>query len=268
MRTRMITLKNIRITFNAGTILENKALRNVSLTVPEGQFMTIIGSNGAGKSTLLGAVSGETSISGGSVAIDGIDVTKWPVHKRARFAARVFQNPLAGTCATLSIEENMALACRRGKGRGWHLALSSSRKRIFQDRIAILGLGLEDRLSDSIGLLSGGQRQAVSLIMATLSDSHLLLLDEHTAALDPRMAAFILELTNKVVQEFSLTVMMVTHSMKDALASGDRTIMLHQGEIILDVTGDERDKLDVPHLLEMFNRVRDEELADDSLLLG
>lgn len=264
----MITLKDIRITFNAGTILENKALRNVSLTVPEGQFMTIIGSNGAGKSTLLGAVSGEIPIASGSVDIDGVDVTKWPVHKRAKLAARVFQNPLAGTCATLTIEENMALAYRRGKRRGYQFALSSKRRKLFQDRIAILGLGLEDRLGDSIGLLSGGQRQAVSLIMATLADSHLLLLDEHTAALDPRMAAFILNLTNTVVKEFSLTVMMVTHSMKDALASGDRTIMLHQGKIVLDVIGEERDKLDVPHLLEMFNRVRNEELADDSLLLG
>ena len=264
----MINLQNIYITFNAGTILENRAIRDVTLTVPEGQFLTIIGSNGAGKSTLLGAVSGEAPVSGGKVGIDGVNVTKWPVHKRARFAARVFQNPLAGTCATLSIEENMALAFKRGKKRGWSLALSGSLKKIFRERIAILGLGLEDRLSDSIGLLSGGQRQAVSLIMATLSDSHLLLLDEHTAALDPRMAAFVLELTNKVVKEFSLTVMMVTHSMKDALASGDRTIMLHQGEIVLDVDGEERDKLDVPHLLEMFNRVRNEELADDSLLLG
>ena len=264
----MITLKDIRITFNAGTILENKALRNVSLTVPEGQFMTIIGSNGAGKSTLLGAVSGETQIAGGSVDIDGVDVTKWPVHKRAKLAARVFQNPLAGTCATLTIEENMALAYRRGKRRGYQFALSSKRRNLFKDRIAILGLGLEDRLGDSIGLLSGGQRQAVSLIMATLADSHLLLLDEHTAALDPRMAAFILKLTNTVVKEFSLTVMMVTHSMKDALASGNRTIMLHQGKVVLDVIGKERDKLDVPHLLEMFNRVRNEELADDSLLLG
>ena len=264
----MITLNDIRITFNAGTVLENKALRNVSLTVPESQFLTIIGSNGAGKSTLLGAVSGETQISGGSVAIDGLDVTKWPVHKRAKLAARVFQNPLAGTCATLTIEENMALAYCRGKQRSYHFALSSKRRKLFQDRIAILGLGLEDRLGDSIGLLSGGQRQAVSLVMATLADSHLLLLDEHTAALDPRMAAFILKLTNTVVKEFSLTVMMVTHSMKDALASGDRTIMLHQGKIVLDVTGADRDKLDVPHLLEMFNRVRADELADDSLLLA
>jgi putative tryptophan/tyrosine transport system ATP-binding protein len=264
----MIALNDIRITFNEGTVLENKALRRVNLNVPEHEFVTIIGSNGAGKSTLLGAVSGEAAISGGTVKIDGVDVTSWPVHKRAKYAARVFQNPLAGTCATLTIEENMALAHSRGKRRGWQLALSSKRRRFFQDRIAILKLGLEDRLGDSIGLLSGGQRQAVSLVMATLSDSHLLLLDEHTAALDPRMAAFILTLTNRVVEEFGLTVMMVTHSMKDALACGQRTVMLHQGEIVLDVSGAERDKLDVAHLLEMFNRERGEELADDSLLLG
>lgn len=264
----MIHLKDISITFNPGTVLENKALRNLSLTVPEGQFLTVIGSNGAGKSTLLGAVSGETPISKGCVKIDGVEVTKLPVHQRAKLAARVFQNPLAGTCASLSIEENMALACKRGKRRGWQLALSSKRRKFFRERIAILGIGLEDRLSDSIGLLSGGQRQAVSLVMATLSDSHLLLLDEHTAALDPRMAAFILELTNTVVKEFSLTVMMVTHSMKDALASGERTIMLHEGKIIFDVAGKERQKMDVSNLLELFNQARNEELGDDSLILG
>ncbi|WP_413110637.1 ABC transporter ATP-binding protein [Thaumasiovibrio sp. DFM-14] len=264
----MIELNNVQVTFNAGTILENKALCGVSLQVPEKQFVTVIGSNGAGKSTLLGAVSGETPMSGGSVKIDNVDVTRWPVHQRAQYAARVFQDPLAGTCASLTIEENMALAYQRGQQRGWKLALCAKRRKLFQERISILGLGLEDRLGDSIGLLSGGQRQAVSLIMATLSDSRLLLLDEHTAALDPRMAAFIIDLTKKVVNEFNLTVMMVTHSMKDALACGDRTIMLHQGEIVLDVAGKERAQLDVPHLLEMFSKVRGEELADDSLLLG
>lgn len=264
----MIELTDIRITFNEGTVLENKALRGVSLNIPEHEFVTIIGSNGAGKSTLLGAVSGEATISDGTVKIDGVEVTSWPVHKRAKYAARVFQNPLAGTCATLTIEENMALAYSRGKKRGWQLALSGKRRQLFRERIAMLKLGLEDRLGDSIGLLSGGQRQAVSLVMATLSDSHLLLLDEHTAALDPRMATFILDLTSRVVKEFGLTVMMVTHSMKDALACGQRTVMLHQGQIVLDVSGAERDKLDVAHLLEMFNRVRGEELADDSLLLA
>ncbi len=264
----MIELKDIQVTFNPGTVLENRALRSVSLTVPKNEFLTIIGSNGAGKSTLLGAVSGETPMVGGSVVIDGIDVTHQQVHQRAALAARVFQDPLAGTCASLTIEENMALAFSRGSRRGWSLALSNKRREIFKERISILGLGLEDRLSDSIGLLSGGQRQAVSLVMATLSDSKLLLLDEHTAALDPRMAAFVIDLTKKVITEFGLTALMVTHSMKDALACGDRTVMLHQGNIVLDVNGEERASMGVPDLLEMFSRVRGEELADDSLLLN
>ncbi|CZF82145.1 High-affinity branched-chain amino acid transport ATP-binding protein LivF [Grimontia celer] len=264
----MIELKDIQVTFNPGTVLENRALRSVSLTVPENQFLTIIGSNGAGKSTLLGAVSGETPMVGGRVIIDGTDVTKQQVQQRAALAARVFQDPLAGTCASLTIEENLALAYKRGSMRGWSLALSGKRREVFKERISILGLGLEDRLGDSIGLLSGGQRQAVSLVMATLSDSKLLLLDEHTAALDPRMAAFVIDLTKKVITEFGLTALMVTHSMKDALACGDRTVMLHQGEIVLDVEGEERANMGVPQLLEMFSKVRGEELADDSLLLS
>ncbi|SON49144.1 ABC transporter ATP-binding protein [Vibrio tapetis] len=264
----MIFLEDIEVTFNAGTILENKALRGVDLIVPEHQFLTVIGSNGAGKSTLLGAVTGETPMAGGSVVIGDTDMTSWSVDKRAAQCARVFQDPLAGTCGDLTIEENMALAYMRGKSRGWSMSLSSKRRALFKERISILGLGLEDRLGDSIGLLSGGQRQAVSLVMATLSDSKLLLLDEHTAALDPRMAAFIIDLTKTVVKEFNLTVMMVTHSMKDALACGDRTVMLHQGKIVLDVAGNERSTMQVPDLLEMFSKVRGEELADDSLLLS
>ncbi|MDP2570934.1 ABC transporter ATP-binding protein [Vibrio penaeicida] len=264
----MIQIDNIQVTFNAGTILENRALRGVSLTVPEHEFLTVIGSNGAGKSTLLGAVTGETPMAGGSVIIDNVDVTRQTVDQRASQCARVFQDPLAGTCGDLTIEENMALAYMRGKRRGWSFSLSSKRRKLFQERISILGLGLEDRLGDNIGLLSGGQRQAVSLVMATLSESKLLLLDEHTAALDPRMAAFIIDLTKRIVNEFNLTVMMVTHSMKDALACGDRTVMLHQGEVVLDVAGDERANMSVPDLLEMFSKVRGEELADDSLLLN
>ncbi|EPE2696270.1 ABC transporter ATP-binding protein [Vibrio alginolyticus] len=264
----MIELNNIQVTFNPGTILENCALKGVSLEVPEHQFLTVIGSNGAGKSTLLGAVTGETPMIGGQVIIDGKDVTKQTVAQRATQCARVFQDPLAGTCGELTIEENMALAHMRGKKRSWGLALSTKRRKLFQERISILGLGLEDRLGDSIGLLSGGQRQAVSLVMATLSESKLLLLDEHTAALDPRMAAFVIDLTKRIVDEFDLTVMMVTHSMKDALACGDRTVMLHQGEIVLDVAGEQRTNMQVPDLLDMFSKVRGEELADDSLLLN
>ncbi len=264
----MIQLDNIQVTFNPGTILENRALRGVSLEVPQHQFLTVIGSNGAGKSTLLGAVTGETPMVGGRVKIDNVDVTRKSVDQRARQCARVFQDPLAGTCGALTIEENMALAYMRGKKRGWHNSLSVNRRKLFKERISILGLGLEDRLGDNIGLLSGGQRQAVSLVMATLADSKLLLLDEHTAALDPRMAAFIIDLTNKIVKEFNLTVMMVTHSMKDALANGDRTIMLHQGEIVLDVEGEKRASMTVPDLLELFSKVRGEEITDDSLLLS
>ncbi|ORT50273.1 ABC transporter ATP-binding protein [Vibrio sp. qd031] len=264
----MIQLDDIQVTFNPGTILENRALRGIDLEVPKDQFLTVIGSNGAGKSTLLGAVTGETPMIAGKVVIDGQDVTRNNVHQRASLCARVFQDPLAGTCADLTIEENMALAFSRGSKRGWGLALSSKRRRLFQDRISILGLGLEDRLGDNIGLLSGGQRQAVSLVMATLSDSKLLLLDEHTAALDPRMAAFVIDLTKTVIKEFNLTAMMVTHSMKDALACGDRTVMLHQGEIVLDVAGEQRSNMQVSDLLEMFTKVRGEELADDSLLLS
>ncbi|MDE1234248.1 ABC transporter ATP-binding protein [Vibrio aestuarianus] len=264
----MIRLEDIQVTFNPGTILENRALRSINLEVPEHQFLTVIGSNGAGKSTLLGAVTGETPMVGGKVLVNEIDVTRQTVDQRAKVCARVFQDPLAGTCGDLTIEENMALAFMRGKRRGWGLSLSASRRKLFQERISILGLGLEDRLGDNIGLLSGGQRQAVSLVMATLSDSKLLLLDEHTAALDPRMAAFIIDLTKTIVKEFNLTVMMVTHSMKDALACGDRTVMLHQGEIVLDVSGEQRANMKVPDLLEMFSKVRGEELADDSLLLN
>ncbi|ADT86719.1 MULTISPECIES: ABC transporter ATP-binding protein [Vibrio] len=264
----MIRLEDIQVTFNPGTILENRALKSVCLEVPEHQFLTVIGSNGAGKSTLLGAVTGETPMVGGQVLIDDIDVTRQSVDQRANVCARVFQDPLAGTCGALTIEENMALAYMRGKRRSWTHALSSNRRKLFQERISILGLGLEDRLGDNIGLLSGGQRQAVSLVMATLSDSKLLLLDEHTAALDPRMAAFIIDLTKTIVNEFNLTVMMVTHSMKDALACGDRTVMLHQGQIVLDVAGEQRATMQVPDLLEMFSKVRGEELSDDSLLLS
>ena len=264
----MIRLEDIQVTFNPGTILENRALRGVNLEVPQGQFLTVIGSNGAGKSTLLGAVTGETPMVGGKVLIGDQDVTRRSVDQRANLCARVFQDPLAGTCGSLTIEENMALAYMRGKRRGWSRSLAGNRRKLFQERISILGLGLEDRLSDSIGLLSGGQRQAVSLVMATLADSQLLLLDEHTAALDPRMAAFIIDLTKRIVDEFKLTVMMVTHSMKDALACGDRTVMLHQGNIVLDVAGEHRAKMNVPDLLEMFSKVRGEALTDDALLLS
>ncbi len=240
----------------------------MSLEIPTGQFVTVIGSNGAGKSTFLNAVSGEQKVDGGTIEIDGIDMTRQPVWARARHVARVFQDPLAGTCEDLTIEENMALAKMRGERRGLSFAVKPALREEFRAQLSTLGLGLENRLSDRIGLLSGGQRQAVSLLMAALQPSRLLLLDEHTAALDPRTAAFVLELTVRIVAEHKLTTMMVTHSMRQALDVGQRTVMLHQGRVVLDVSGKEREGLDVHHLLDMFEKVRGEEIDDDALLLG
>jgi putative ABC transport system ATP-binding protein len=264
----MITAKNLHVTFGRGTPLEKHALRGVDLAIPSGQFVTVIGSNGAGKSTVLGALAGDVIPERGTVAIDGTDVTRWNTPRRAGLVARVFQDPMAGTCATLSIEENMALAAARGRRRGLGAAVGTRQRAGFAERIAELGLGLENRLKDQMGLLSGGQRQAVSLLMATLAGSRILLLDEHTAALDPSTADFVLDLTRRIVVEHGLTTLMVTHSMRHALDYGDRTIMLHEGQVVLDVGGQERAGLDVPDLLAMFSRVRGQQLADDALLIG
>jgi len=264
----MLSAQDLHITFNAGTPIETRALRGLSLDIPGGQFVTVIGSNGAGKSTLLNAVSGDLPVDGGRIEIDGEDVTRLPSWRRAGRVARVFQDPMAGTCEDLTIEENMALAQRRGAGRGLGRAVRAAMREGFRERLATLGLGLENRLSDRIGLLSGGQRQAVSLLMAALQPSRILLLDEHTAALDPRTADFVLRLTARIVAEYRLTTMMVTHSMRQALDVGERTVMLHQGRVVLDVSGEERRGLGVADLLAMFERVRGEELADDALLLG
>lgn len=264
----MLKATDLRLTFNPGTPIETQALRGMSLEIPTGQFVTVIGSNGAGKSTFLNAVSGEQRVDSGKIEIDGIDMTRQPVWARARHVARVFQDPLAGTCEDLTIEENMALAKMRGERRGLSFAVKPALREEFRAQLATLGLGLENRLSDRIGLLSGGQRQAVSLLMAALQPSRLLLLDEHTAALDPRTAAFVLELTVRIVAEHKLTTMMVTHSMRQALDVGQRTVMLHQGRVVLDVSGKEREGLDVHHLLDMFEKVRGEEIDDDALLLG
>jgi len=264
----MLQVQDAHLTFNPGTPIETRALRGMSLHIPAGQFVAVIGSNGAGKSTLLNAVSGDVGVDRGTILIDGRDVTSEPVWERADKVARVFQNPMAGTCETLSIEENMALASGRGLRRGLARSVTPAMREDYRARLATLGLGLENRLSDRIGLLSGGQRQAVSLLMAALQPSRILLLDEHTAALDPRTAAFVLELTCRIVEEAKLTTMMVTHSMRQALDVGQRTVMLHQGQVVLDVHGEERAGLDVPDLLNMFARVRGEVLADDALLLG
>ena len=264
----MLKATDLRLTFNPGTPIETQALRGMSLEIPTAQFVTVIGSNGAGKSTFLNAVSGEQKVDSGTIEIDGIDMTRQPVWARARHVARVFQDPLAGTCEDLTIEENMALAQRRGTFRRLSRAVKAEMRDNFRERLSILGLGLENRLTDRIGLLSGGQRQAVSLLMAALQPSRILLLDEHTAALDPRTADFVLQLTARIVSEAKLTTMMVTHSMRQALDVGERTVMLHQGQVVLDVSGEERARMDVPDLLQMFEKVRGEKLADDALLLG
>src|SRR5690606_5813399 len=234
----LIDLSNIHVTFGKGTPLQKEALKGVNLTIEQGSFVTVIGSNGAGKSTLLGVLAGDVLASEGKVTIGPADVTRKSTAARAGLVARVFQDPLAGSCGALSIEESLALASRRGERRGLRSALGSHRGQFFRERIAELNLGLQNRMKDRMDLLSGGQRQAVSLVMATLAGSEALLLDEQTAALDPGMAEFIMKLTQRIVSERRLTTLMVTHSMRQALDFGHRTIMLHGGEIILDVSGD------------------------------
>ena len=264
----MMRADNLKVTFNAGTPIENPAMRGMSLHIQDGEFVTVIGSNGAGKSTFLNAISGDLLVDSGTIEINGQDVTRLPAHKRAHLVARVFQDPLAGTCEALSIEENMALAYSRGGKRGLTFALNKENRELFREKLSILKLGLENRLTDRIGLLSGGQRQAVSLLMASLQPSKILLLDEHTAALDPKTAAFVLELTDQIVSENRLTAMMVTHSMRQALDHGSRTVMLHQGRVVLDVSGQQRAGMDVPDLLDLFEQTRGEKVSDDALLLG
>ncbi len=264
----MLRAQQLEITFNPGTPIENHVLRGLDLEIPTGQFVTVIGSNGAGKSTLLNAISGDLIVDRGSLQIDGSDVTRLPAAQRAGLVARVFQDPMAGTCESLTIEENMALAYRRGASRGFGFAVTRPLRALFRDKLATLKLGLEHRLADRIGLLSGGQRQAVSLLMASLQPSRILLLDEHTAALDPKTAAFVLDLTARIVDEAGLTAMMVTHSMRQALDFGQRTVMLHQGRVILDVAGPQRHGLQVEDLLHMFEKTRGEKLDDDKLILA
>lgn len=264
----MIELSDIVVTFNRGTPLETVALRGVDLTVPSGQFVTVIGSNGAGKSTALNVIAGIFAPAQGRVAIDGTDVTGWPPHKRARIISRVFQDPKMGTCENLTILENFALAYGRTQPRGFRFAIDRAIRGQVAERLKLLKLGLEDRLDDKVGLLSGGQRQAVSLLMATTGDTRVLLLDEHTAALDPKTGAFVMELTQSIVAGLKLTAVMVTHSMAQALQYGERTVMFHRGEIVFDVFGDQRRAMNVADLLALFKRDRGEELSDDALLLG
>lgn len=264
----MIEVDNIVITFNPGTPLERQALRGVSLRLGEGEFVSVIGSNGAGKSTLLGAIAGDVLPTSGRVLLNGADVSRVSAQARSRHVARVFQDPLAGSCGNLSIAENLALAASRGQPRSLLPALRSSRLTKIRARIEELNLKLEDRLDQPMGSLSGGQRQALSLVMATLASSSVLLLDEHTAALDPRNAEFVLDLTRDLAARFRLTVLMVTHSMRHALDTGSRTVMLHEGRILLDVAGDKRAGLSIEDLLDEFRKARGEALAEDRLLTG
>jgi putative ABC transport system ATP-binding protein len=264
----MIELLAVKVVFHPGSVLETHALRGIELAIPQGQFVTVIGSNGAGKSTLLNALAGTVMVSAGRIAIDRVDVTPQSAAERARLLARVFQDPLGGTCAALTIEENLALAEARGRGRGLGLAVNAAARGRWRERLASLGLGLEGRLGDRMGLLSGGQRQAVALLMATMAPSKILLLDEHTAALDPRTAEFVLDLTARLVGELRLTTLMVTHSMHQALSLGDRLLMLHEGRICLDVAGEAKARLGVEDLLAEFRRRRRAEIDDDALLLA
>jgi len=265
----MIVLDQIQVTFGEGTPLETRAVRGISLTINAGEFVTVIGSNGSGKSTLLNTLSGEVHPQKGKILVGDQDVTRWSTAQRAKLIARVFQDPLAGSCENLSIEENMALAWYRGKKTGFSAALTTENRDVFKQQLSRLGLGLENRLKDKMGLLSGGQRQAISLLMSALQPAKILLLDEHTAALDPKTAAFVIDLTCQIIDENQLTALMVTHSMQQALEVGTRTIMLHEGKIVFDVSGEQRKGLVVADLLDLFKQNQQgEELSDDSLLLS
>ena len=264
----MLKIENVCKTFNAGTINEKKALNGLNLHLKPGDFVTVIGGNGAGKSTMLNSVAGVYPVDEGQILIDGEDVTHLPEFKRARVIGRVFQDPMMGTAATMQIEENLALAMRRGKKRGLRTGITKQEREDYRERLKILDLGLEDRMTAKVGLLSGGQRQALTLLMATLQKPKLLLLDEHTAALDPKTAAKVLEATQRIVERDNLTTLMITHNMRDAIAYGNRLVMMYNGHIVVDVSGEEKKNLTVNQLLELFSKVSGSDEANDKLLLG
>ncbi len=264
----MLELHQVCKTFNPGTVNEKAALNHLSLTLEEGDFVTVIGGNGAGKSTMLNAISGVWPVDAGTVRIDGVDVTELSEHQRAVYLGRVFQDPMVGTAGNMTIEENLALAARRGEKRTLRWGIKKSEREQFKELLRPLGLGLEDRLTAKVGLLSGGQRQALTLLMASLKKPKVLLLDEHTAALDPKTAAKVLELSDQIVEEHKLTTLMVTHNMKDAIAHGNRLIMLDAGRVILDIRGEDKKKLTVPELLARFTAASGEEVESDRLLLA
>lgn len=261
----MLDIQRISKTFNPGTVNEKKAITDLSLHLNKGEFVTVIGSNGAGKSTLFNAIAGSFYVDAGAITVGGHNMTFLPEYKRAKRIGRLFQDPLKGTAPNMTIEENLALAAGNG---GWFSRLTQKDRTRFRDRLALLDMGLEDRLNQPVGLLSGGQRQALTLLMAALQQPKLLLLDEHTAALDPRTAAKVLELSDRIVQEHGLTTLMITHNMKDAIAHGNRLIMMDAGQVVVDVSGEEKKKLTVPDLLAMFSRASGSDEANDKMLLS
>lgn len=263
----MLELRNVTKIFNGGTVNEKVALDDLTLTLNDGDFVTVIGGNGAGKSTMLNAIAGTFPVDDGQILIDGVDITKLPEYKRAKFIGRVFQDPMTGTAGDMWIEENMALAERRGKSRGLSWAISQKDRAHFKEQLKRLDLGLDERMSAKVGLLSGGQRQAITLLMAAMNHPKLLLLDEHTAALDPKTAAKVLSITREIVEEEKLTTIMITHNMKDALAHGNRLIMMNAGRIILDVSGEEKAKLTVEDLLSIFAKSGSDGASNDRMLL-
>ena len=264
----MLLIENVHKTFNAGTVNEKRALNGIDLQLDEGDFVTVIGGNGAGKSTTLNAIAGVFMVDQGHITIDGTDVTRLPEYKRAKFLGRVFQDPMTGTAASMQIDENLALAARRGQSRGLRWGVTHKEREKYRELLKTLDLGLEDRLTAKVGLLSGGQRQALTLLMATLKKPKLLLLDEHTAALDPKTAAKVLEISDKIIAENHLTTMMVTHNMKDAITHGNRLIMMYDGRVILDIRGEEKKKLTVDDLLQKFSKASGDELNNDRMLLS
>ena len=264
----MLELKNIHKTFNAGTVNAKKALSGLDLTLNEGDFVTVIGGNGAGKSTMMNVISGSIMVDEGQILLDGKDITRLPEHKRAQYLGRVFQDPMMGTAATMQIEENMALAARRGQRRGLKVGITKADREAYQEQLKILGLGLEDRMTSKVGLLSGGQRQALTLLMATLRQPKLLLLDEHTAALDPKTAALVLDATQRIVEASGLTTLMITHNMRDAIAYGNRLIMMYDGRVVVDVSGQEKKDLTVEQLLNLFSTASGSSEVDDKLVLS
>ena len=264
----MLKIDNIKKTFNPGTINEKVALNGVNLSLEEGDFVTVIGGNGAGKSTTLNAIAGVWPVDSGKIYIGGDDVTRLSEYKRAKYLGRVFQDPMTGTATTMSIEENMAIAARRGQSRGLSCGITKKERDVYREMLATLDLGLENRLSSKVGLLSGGQRQAITLLMASIQKPRLLLLDEHTAALDPKTAAKVLEISDRIIADHHLTAMMVTHNMKDAIVHGNRLIMMHEGRVILNIAGEEKKKLTVEDLLHQFEKVSGEEFANDKALLS